>query len=98
MLTGRTNKIYLFEITEDEFAEKIAEIVFSKIQPFLSLKESGEYKTRKEAANILRISLPTLHSWTKKGLIKAYRVSGSNRIRYKQLDLDNALIEKPSLK
>lgn len=37
--------------------------------------------TRKETANILQISLPTLHSYTKQGILKSYVLG--NIIRYK---------------
>ncbi|MCK5820485.1 MAG: helix-turn-helix domain-containing protein, partial [Bacteroidales bacterium] len=38
--------------------------------------------TRLEAAHILRITLPTLHSWTKKGYLKSYRI-GIRTVYYK---------------
>ena len=45
--------------------------------------------SRKETAKFLRISLPTLHDWTKEGLIRAYRIG--NRVLYKKEDIDQAL-------
>lgn len=41
----------------------------------------NEYLTRKEVAKLLRISLVTLHSYTKKGMIPAYRIGC--RVLYK---------------
>lgn len=37
--------------------------------------------TRKDTAKFLRVSLPTLHDWTKTGIVKAHRIG--NRILYK---------------
>lgn len=45
--------------------------------------------SRKQTAKMLCISLPTLHDWTKEGLIKAYRIG--NRVLYKKIDVNQAL-------
>ena len=45
--------------------------------------------TRIEAANLLRVTLPTLHHWSKTGLIQAYYLGG--RIYYKEQELLMAL-------
>ena len=36
--------------------------------------KSFRYMTRKDIAAQLHITLPTLHEWTKLGLIKSYRI------------------------
>lgn len=48
-----------------------------------------ELKTRKEAAEFLGITLPTLHKWTQDGKVKGLRVG--SRIRFYQSDLEKAL-------
>ena len=50
-----------------------------------------EYLTRKETANLLRVSLVTLHDWTRKGIIKGYRFN--SRIRYKRHEVENTATE-----
>jgi excisionase family DNA binding protein len=50
-----------------------------------------EYLTRKQVKEILQISYPTLNTWTKKGILKAYRIGGTKR--YKKSEVDRALIE-----
>jgi len=45
--------------------------------------------TRKEAAILLRITLPTLHHWSKTGLIQAYYLG--RRIYYREEELLRAL-------
>lgn len=52
-------------------------------------KDDLELLSRKDTAKILCISLPTLHQFTKEGIIAAYRIG--NRVLYKQVDIDNAL-------
>jgi len=47
--------------------------------------------TRKEAAAILRISLPTLNKLTKKGKIPGHRVPGTNSVRYLASDVTASL-------
>ena len=47
--------------------------------------------TRKEVANFLNISLPTLHDWTKSGRIKAYRIG--SRILYKSSEVIDSLTQ-----
>ena len=49
-----------------------------------------EYLTRKETAEMLNVSLPTLHSYVKKGYLPAHRV-GEKTVRFKKEDVENAL-------
>lgn len=70
--------------------EEVIEEKFKK----LSINEESNKPgliSRKETAKFLRISLPTLHDWTKHGMIKAYRIG--NRVLYKQDDIENALTQ-----
>ena len=48
---------------------------------------SGEYLTRRESAEYLRISLRTFHDLVSKGLLRKYRVS-RGRIVFRRSDLD----------
>ncbi len=50
-----------------------------------------EYLTRKEAANLLSVSLPTLNEWTKEGKVTGYRIS--SRVRYKRSELETSLVQ-----
>lgn len=49
----------------------------------------SEVLTRKQASKFLSISLTTLKTWTKNGLIQAYSLGG--RIYYKRSELVNSL-------
>ncbi len=52
--------------------------------------------TRKETAQKLGISLPTLNQWTKDGLIVAHRIA--SRVRYRTKDVEASLIQVRSVK
>lgn len=54
------------------------------------------YGTRKEVAKELKISLPTLNDFTKRGIIKAYRIGG--RVLYRWEEIYKSLQEIKSQK
>lgn len=54
-------------------------------------KTPEEYLTRQETAELLKINLSTLYLHTKKGLLKAYGLSG--RVYYRRSEVESALIE-----
>lgn len=54
-------------------------------------EKKGKILSRKEAAIILKVSLPTLNNYTRAGKVQAYRLGGS--IRYKLQDLENSLVQ-----
>ena len=79
---------------QDEFRSIISECVSETVKKEIaSLSGSTEPQkqilTRQEAAAELTISLPTLHDYTKRGVIKAYRLG--YKIRYKREDINRAL-------
>ncbi|MBR9775367.1 MAG: helix-turn-helix domain-containing protein [Cytophagales bacterium] len=45
--------------------------------------------SRQETAQLLGVSLVTIHNWVKGGIIKAYRVG--NKVRFKEPDILEAL-------
>ncbi|MBT4401732.1 MAG: helix-turn-helix domain-containing protein [Bacteroidetes bacterium] len=46
------------------------------------IRKSDKYLTRLETADLLKVTLPTLHTWTKKGYLQAYRI-GERNVYYK---------------
>lgn len=52
-------------------------------------EKSKQILTRQQVCNLLGISLPTLHSYTKEGLVKAFRLG--HKVRYKYEDVIDAL-------
>jgi excisionase family DNA binding protein len=57
-----------------------------------SFSQGSNYLTRGEVSKYLQISLPTLHSYVKQGLIKSYRIGG--KVRFKLEEVDQALTER----
>jgi len=60
----------------------------NEINQLKELKSPKEFITRKEAAEILKVSVTTVINYEKRGIIIAYRIG--NRIRYKREDILNA--------
>jgi len=77
-----------FELSD---IKKIVEEVLEKQLKGFSTPKKNELKllTRKDTAKFLCISLPTLHEWTKTGIVKAHRIG--NRVLYKQDEVHQAL-------
>ena len=84
---------HVFGVSPNELKENILNDVRTElkalVEHFQPVKPA-EYITRKEAAKILKVSLVTLSDWNKKGILKRYRLG--NLIRYKRIELDQALI------
>jgi excisionase family DNA binding protein len=45
--------------------------------------------TRKDVCHYLKITLPTVHAWAQRGIIKSYRLG--NRVYFKRCEIVNAL-------
>ncbi len=54
----------------------------------------GSYLTRQQVAKQLHLSLTTLDTYTKEGLLTSYKIG--HRVLYKKSDLDSSLLEKIS--
>ncbi|WP_288955330.1 helix-turn-helix domain-containing protein [uncultured Polaribacter sp.] len=90
-----TKTIQITEISVEELADKVADKLMFKIQNYLdelSKPKNDELLTRKEVANYLRISLVTIHSWNKYGILNPIRMG--NRILYKKQDILDVLEEQ----
>jgi hypothetical protein len=88
-------KITIVEVKPDELKSFISESVKIGIKEFLETDtkkeqpKTDEFLTRKETATFFRVSLPTIHQWTKVKLLKVYKVG--NRSFYKKSDLVHVL-------
>lgn len=52
-----------------------------------SSKKDTEFITRRDTAELLNVSLPTLDKWSKDGLLTAHRISKTNSIRYNKSEV-----------
>lgn len=89
--------IISFPIKVDDFitilkqavsAEVITQLKLSNAIP-AQVNEQDALLTREDAAAYFHISLPSLNTYTKTGLIKGYRLG--NRVFYKRSELDAGL-------
>ena len=80
-------------VTSEQFKAEILEGVGKQLQEFsknFTPKELTVWITRKDASELLGVSLVTIHNWTKEGIINAYKIG--NRVRFKRSDLENILL------
>lgn len=78
----------------NQLLEKIGQLIDSKLRSFAPQTEQtnqSKFITRREVATLLKITLPTLHEWTKLGWLRPYKVG--NRVLYKEPEVF-ACIEK----
>ena len=91
--------IILSQIPISDLKDFISEAVKTGLQNLSNSqpeKETTELVTRLQTAKILNVSLPTLNDWTKKGIIKGYRIG--SRVRYKKNEVFEALKQVHTLK
>lgn len=93
------NEIILNGIKVNELLEKIGQLIDTKIGTGFSQpqqKNQSKFLSRADVAGLLKISLPTLHEWSKLGLLQAYRIG--TRVLYKQDEIELALSKTATFK
>lgn len=89
--------IILHTTPKSELKDLIAEAIKEQLSSFFEKKEpSTKLLSRKQTAEMLGISLPTLHSWTKDGIVAAVRLGSS--VKYKVCDVEAAMDSIKSIK
>ena len=87
--------IQMIQVTPNELANLISECVKSQIQELINatnkeqLKDENDLLSRKETAVFFKVSLVSIHSWMKDGIIKPYKVG--NRTFFKKSELINVV-------
>ena len=90
------NQILIQKATLSELRTMLSETIEEYLRPVEVEKKISSILTRQEAARMLNVSLPTLHFWTKEGIIKGTRIG--SRVRYRLTDIESALVDIESLK
>lgn len=87
------SKFILHSTPIGDLKEIIREVVTGvlKDNSKVSAADSNKLYTRQEVADLLGLSLPTVHTYTQEGIIKGYRLG--TQIRYKHSDVEKALKE-----
>lgn len=86
--------LQFIQTTPEQLAELISEGVRSELQilkkELLHENANDDLLTREQTAELLHINLSTLWAYQKRGVIKAYGISGSRRY-YKRSEIMQAL-------
>ena len=83
--------IQMIQVTPNELANLISESVKTQIQELINAtnkeqpKDVNDLLSRKETADFFKVSLVSIHSWMKDGIIKPYKVG--NRTYFKKSEL-----------
>jgi excisionase family DNA binding protein len=85
-------KILFTGIDVDDLLKKIGQIIDGKLSQ-VSIQNLNENQTkflsRQEVAKLLKISLPSLNTYSKLGWLQSYKMG--NRVLYKQDEVEQAL-------
>ena len=68
--------------------------VLQNSQPKQKENNEDSYLTRQQVANYLHLSLTTLDTYTKEGLLTSYKIG--HRVLYKKSEINSSLLEKIS--
>ena len=90
------NQVLIEKTSLSELRTMISKTVEEIIRPVVVEKKISGVLTRQEAARMLNVSLPTLHFWTKEGIVKGTRVA--SRVRYRLEDVEAALVDIDTFK
>ena len=92
------NSIILSGVTLNDFLDKIGEVIDNRLCKSVPHKQENQsdYLSRKEVSRLLKITLPTLHDWTKQGILKSYKIG--TRVLYKETEVKQTLEKVPSFK
>jgi|LakMenE01Jun11ns_1017448.scaffolds.fasta_scaffold9913605_1 excisionase family DNA binding protein len=81
--------ICLLPISIEELEDTIRKVITDSLRENQFSNSSvyeTDYLTRIETAKLLRVTLPTLSEWTKRGILNSYRMG--SRIRYKRSEVN----------
>ncbi len=96
------SKLLLSQIPLEQLKIELLEGFRAELQLFSQEKNhqniTDTLLTRKEAASILGVSLPTLDAWTKTGDIVCYRTPTGAGKRYKSSEIQSALVKIKTFK
>lgn len=91
--------IHVYEIEPEDFKNEILAGVEKLLKEFskqFTPKHPEIWMSRKDVGEFLGISLVTIHTWGKEGVLKPYKIG--SRVRFKRSDIENTLLESNSKK
>lgn len=87
-------KVTQFNVDPEDFKNEILSGVAKQFENFsrnFEPKNPTIWIGRKEAAEILGVTYPTLLDWNKKGILYPFKVG--NRVRYRREDIEQILLQ-----
>lgn len=83
----KTGQILFTGFTVNDLLQWIGQVIDSKtgILPSQTKQKQSDFITRAEASKLLKITLPTLHDWTKNGYLTAYKLG--TKVLYKESEI-----------
>jgi hypothetical protein len=91
-----TNSTLIQSVTVEEFSETLRQVVREELSALQPKQPTSNYLTRIEVSKLLKISLPTLNEYTRKGLIRGSRIG--SRILYLESDIISSVTDIPTIK
>ena len=91
-------QIFLVGFDSNEFLNEISQLIDNKFSQIVNkplTQNEPKFISRKEVAELLKITLPTLNVWTKSGILTSYRVG--KRILYKSEEVEQSIIKRDFL-
>lgn len=81
-------KLHFIEVTPDELIEEVV----TRLQNYKKEVVVNEsYLTIEDVAQLFKVSLSTIYSWRRNGILKACQIGG--RVYFKQTEIDSAVID-----
>lgn len=90
------NKTNLKDYSLQNLLSRIDELIKQRLTEFLSEQQDSTnksyYLTRGEVARLLRITLPTLHEWTRNGILPVRKIG--KRVLFKRSEVEICVKER----
>lgn len=86
------NITHLYNITPDQFKTEILNGISEQLQEFskiFEVKEPAVWITLKETAELLGVTVTTIHNWKKQQIIKDYKIG--SRVRFNRNEIEQIL-------
>jgi len=77
-----------FETTKDQLVARVVNELKNELK---QATFTEKYLTREEVSELLKISLSTIHNWTKRGILLPYQIGG--RVYYKASEIESSMIK-----
>ena len=87
--------LIISQVNPEELKTALIESVTNQLNEFKKHLDNqnkvSEYLSRNDVSKMLGINLSSVHNWTKKGLLRAYQISG--RVYYKRSEIEESIVE-----